>query len=88
MNHITFKLQVRDNMYRLRKIKGPMNIPPFPSLVNRDTGVTLGLNDQMRQYVEMRDIEKTMMMNPPGRVGHDSKRHDRRAGTHGNRERL
>lgn len=60
----TFKLQVKDNMYRLRKIKGPMNVPPFPSIVNRDTGVTWGLNDQMRQYVEIRDIEKTMMMNP------------------------
>ncbi len=64
VDNYTFKLQVRDNMYRLRKIKGPMNVPPFPSIVNRDTGVTWGLNDLMRQYVEMRDIEKTMMMNP------------------------
>lgn len=63
-DNYTFKLQVRDNMYRLQKIKGPMNVPPFPSIVNRDTGVTWGLNDQMRQYVEMRDIEKTIMMNP------------------------
>ncbi len=63
-DNYTFKLQVRDNMYRLQKIKGPMNVPPFPSIVNHDTGVTWGLNDQMRQYVEMRDIEKTMMMNP------------------------
>lgn len=60
----TFKLEVKDPMYRLRKIKGPMNVPPFPTIVNRDTGVTWGLNDQMRQYVEIRDVRKTIMMNP------------------------
>ena len=60
----TFKLQVKDPMYRLQKIKGPMNVPPFPTIVNRDSGVTWGLNDQMRQYVEIRDVRKTIMMNP------------------------
>ena len=59
-----FKLHVKDNMYRLKKVKGPMNVPPYPSIVNRDTGVTWGLNSQMRQYVEIADIEKTFMMNP------------------------
>ena len=63
-DNYTFELQVKDNMYRLRKVKGPMKVPPFPSIVNRDTGVTWALNDQVRQYVEMRDIEKTIMMNP------------------------
>jgi len=59
-----FKLYVKDNMYRLKKVKGPMNVPPYPSIVNRDTGLTWGLNPQMRQYVEIADIEKTFMMNP------------------------
>jgi Ca-activated chloride channel family protein len=59
-----YKLSVIDTHYRLEKIKGPMTVPPFPTIVNRATGVTWGLNDQMRQYVEMRDIEKTIMMNP------------------------
>ena len=63
-DNYTYNLQVKDNMYRLQKVKGPMKVPPFPSIVNRDTGVTWGLNDQMRQYVEMRDMEKTIMMNP------------------------
>ncbi|MBW2640689.1 MAG: VWA domain-containing protein, partial [Deltaproteobacteria bacterium] len=63
-DNYTFKLQVKDNMYRIQKIKGPMNVPPFPSIVNHDTGVTWGLNDQMHQYVEIKDIEKTIMMNP------------------------
>lgn len=40
MNYITFKLLVRDNLDRLKKFKGPMNEPPFPSIVNRDTAVT------------------------------------------------
>ena len=63
-DNYTYNLQIKDNMYRLQKVKGPMNVPPFPSIVNRDTGVTWGLNDQMHQYVEMKHIEKTIMMNP------------------------
>ena len=63
-DNYTFKLYVQDNMYRLQKVKGPMNMPPYPTIVNRDTAVTWGLNPQMRQYVEMTDIEKTIMMNP------------------------
>jgi Ca-activated chloride channel homolog len=63
-DNYTFKLQVKDNRYRLQKVKGPMNVSPFPSIVNRDTGVTWGLNGQMHQYVEIKDIEKTIMMNP------------------------
>ncbi|MBW2605938.1 MAG: VWA domain-containing protein, partial [Deltaproteobacteria bacterium] len=63
-DNYTFVLQVKDNMYRVQKIKGPMKVPPFPSIVNCDTGVTWGLNEQMHQYVEMKDMEKTIMMNP------------------------
>jgi Ca-activated chloride channel family protein len=59
-----FKLYVKDNMYRLEKVRGAMKFPPFPTIVNRDTGLTWGLNPQMRQYVEMKDIERTFMMNP------------------------
>ena len=63
----TFKLYVKDNMYRLEKVKGGMKFPPFPTIVNRNTGITWGLNPQARQYVEMKDSRKTMMMNPiPG----------------------
>jgi hypothetical protein len=63
----TFKLYVKDNMYRLEKVKGGMRFPPYPTIVNRDTGLTWGLNPQVKQYVEMKEIEKTMMMNPiPG----------------------
>ncbi|MDY6879224.1 MAG: VWA domain-containing protein, partial [Thermodesulfobacteriota bacterium] len=60
----TFMLYVRDNMYRLQKTKGPSNVPPFPTIVNRDTAMTWGLNPQMRQYVEIADIDKTIMLNP------------------------
>ena len=59
-----YKLHVKDNLYRLQKVKGPMNVPPYPTIVNKDTGITWGLNDQMHQYMEMRDMEKTGMMNP------------------------
>jgi len=60
----TFKLYVKDNMYRLEKVKGGMKFPPFPTIVNRSTGLTWGLNPQARQYVEMKDVRQTMMMNP------------------------
>jgi Ca-activated chloride channel family protein len=60
----TFKLYVKENMYRLEKVKGGMKYPPFPTIVNRNTGLTWGLNPQIHQYVEMNEPEKTMMMNP------------------------
>ncbi len=60
----SFELHVKDPLYRLQKTQGPMHIPPFPSIVNRDTGITWGLNPQMKQYVEMEDLEKTILMNP------------------------
>jgi Ca-activated chloride channel family protein len=60
----TFKLSVKDDLYRLKKVAGPVKYPPFPTIVNRKTGLTWGLNPQMRQYVEMNEPEKTIMMNP------------------------
>ena len=60
----TYSLHVKDPMYRIQKIQGPMNVPPFPSIVNRDTGMTWGLMPSMRQYVEMPDLEKTFLANP------------------------
>ena len=60
----TFKLYVKDTMYRLEKVKGGMKFPPFPIIVNRSAGLTWGLNPQARQYVEMKDVRQTMMMNP------------------------
>ena len=59
-----YKLSVIDTHYRLEKIKGPMTVPPFPTIVNRSTGVTWGLNPQVKQYMEERDPVKTMMMSP------------------------
>jgi len=63
-SNYTFKLYVKDTMYRLEKVKGGMKCPPFPTIVNRNTGLTWGLNPQVRQYVEETDPVKTMMMNP------------------------
>ena len=66
-SNYTFKLYVKDTMYRLEKVKGGMKFPPFPTIVSRSTGLTWGLNPQARQYVEMKDVRQTMMMNPiPG----------------------
>jgi outer membrane protein OmpA-like peptidoglycan-associated protein len=59
-----YDLKVKDNMIRLEKTKGPMNVPSFPTIYNRSTGVTWGLNPQVQQYVEETDPAKTMMMNP------------------------
>jgi Ca-activated chloride channel family protein len=60
----SYKLYVKDTMYRLEKVSGGMQYPPFPTIVNQDTGVTLCLNTQERQYVETTKVEETMMMNP------------------------
>lgn len=60
----SYKLYVKDTMYRLEKVSGGMQIPPFPTIVNQDTDVTWGLNTQARQYVETTKVEETMMMNP------------------------
>jgi hypothetical protein len=59
-----YKLRVIDTHYCLEKIKGPMTVPPFPTIINRATGLTWGLNPQMKQYMEERGPVKTMMMNP------------------------
>jgi len=60
----SYKLSVKDTMYRLEKVSGGMQIPPFPTIVNQDTGVTLCLNPQSLQYTETTKVEETMMMNP------------------------
>jgi hypothetical protein len=59
-----YQLHVKTPFYRIQKITGPITVPPFPSIVNQETGVTWGLNPQQKQYVEIADIEKTAMMNP------------------------
>ena len=59
-----YRLHVKTPFYRIQKITGPITVPPFPSIVNQETGVTWGLNPRLRQYVEITDIEKTAMMNP------------------------
>jgi Ca-activated chloride channel family protein len=60
----TYKLFVKDSMYRLEKISGGKQITPFPTIVNQDTGVTLCLNTQEHQFAETTKVEETMMMNP------------------------
>ena len=62
--NFVYDLKVKDDLMRLQKIAGPMTVPPFPTIYNRKTGVTRGLMDQMRQYVEETDPVKTMVMNP------------------------
>jgi Ca-activated chloride channel family protein len=57
-------MSVKEDMYRLKKASGPMKYPPFPTIVNRKTGLTWGLNPQIRQYVEMTEPEQSMLMNP------------------------
>jgi len=62
--NFVYDLKVKDDFMRLQKTAGPMTVPPFPTIYNRETGVTRGIMDQMRQYVEETDPVKTMVMNP------------------------
>ncbi|MCD4718827.1 MAG: VWA domain-containing protein [Desulfobacula sp.] len=63
-SEIVYDLKVKDNMYRVQKVKGLEYMPPFPTIYNRATGISWGLNPQVKQYVEQTDPAKTMMMNP------------------------
>lgn len=62
--HYTYRLHVLDNRYRYQKVEGPEDAPPYPGIVDRERGVTWGLNPQTHQYVEMKELEETFMMNP------------------------
>ncbi len=62
--NFVYDLAVKDNLIRLEKTEGPMTVSPFPTIYNRSSGVTWGLNPQVSQYVEESDPVKTMMMNP------------------------
>ena len=62
--NIVYDLKVKDHLIRMEKINGPMTVPPFPTLYDRKTGITRGINPQMRQYVEETDPVKAMVMNP------------------------
>ena len=61
---VVYDLKVKDNMYRIEKIEGLPFIPSMPTIYNRTTGISWGLNPQMNQYVEQTDPAKSMMMNP------------------------
>ena len=63
-SEVVYNLKVKDNMYRIKKIKGLLFLPSLPTIYNRATGISWGLNPQMSQYVEQTDPVKTMMMNP------------------------
>ena len=45
-----YKLSVSKSHYRIEKIKGPAGVPALPTIYNRITRVTWGLNPQGRQY--------------------------------------
>ncbi len=62
--NFVYNLCVKDDLMRLEKTAGPMTVPPFPTICNRQTGITWGLMPRMRQYVEETDPVKTMVMNP------------------------
>ena len=59
-----YDLKVKDDLYRVEKIKGPINIPPLPTIYNRSTKITWGLIPQLKQYIEEPDPVRTIMMNP------------------------
>jgi len=62
--NFVYDLSVKDDLMRLEKTAGPMTVPPFPTIYNRQTGITWGLLPEMHQYVEETDPVKTMVMNP------------------------
>ena len=59
-----YALKAAGDRIRLEKIKGPMTVPPFPTIYDRSSRVTWGLNTQARQYVEEKDPARTILMNP------------------------
>lgn len=63
-SEIVYDLKVKDNMYRIQKVKGLEYMPSFPTIYNRSNDIAWGLNPQVKQYVEQTDPAKTMMMNP------------------------
>ncbi|MFO7883627.1 MAG: VWA domain-containing protein [Desulfobacteraceae bacterium] len=63
-SEIVYDLIVKDNMYRIQKVKGLDYMPPFPTIHNRSTEISWGLNPQTKQYVEQTDPSKTIMTNP------------------------
>jgi|GEM_PF-497267 len=63
-SEVVYDLKVNDNMYRIEKIKGLLFLPSLPTIYNRATGISWGLNPQLNQYVEQTDPAQTMMMNP------------------------
>ena len=63
-SEVVYDLKVKDNMYRIEKTKGLSFIPSMPTIHNRSTGISWGLNSQAKQYIEQTDPAKTMMMDP------------------------
>ena len=63
-SEIVYDLKVKDNMYRIQKVKGLEYMPSFPTIYNRSTEISWGLNPKTNQYIEQADPAKTMMMNP------------------------
>ena len=61
---LVYQLNVKDGVYRLEKIKGPAAIPSAPTICDQQNQVCIGLNPQEKKYVEQREPEKAMMMNP------------------------
>ncbi len=61
---IVYDLKVRGDMYRIEKTKGLAFMPAMPTIYNRATGISWGLIPHEKQYIELTDPAKTIMMNP------------------------
>ncbi len=59
-----YKLNVGEKYYRIQKTKGFPNMPSYPMIIDRATGVTWGLNTDTKQYVVIETPNKTAFMNP------------------------
>lgn len=63
-SEVIYDLKVKDNMYLIEKTKGLSFIPSMPTIHNRTSGISWGLNPHEKQYVEQTDPLKTVMMDP------------------------
>lgn len=61
---IVYDLKVKDNRYRIEKVNGPGAIPSMPTIHDRSSRVSWGLNPVTKQYIEETDPARTLMMDP------------------------
>ncbi len=63
-SEVVYDLKVKNNLYRIEKVKGLASVPCLSTIYNRTTRVSWGLNPQTNQYIEQADPADTLMMNP------------------------